>query len=89
MDCSPPGSSIHGILQARIAMPSSRGSTQPRDQTRISNVSCIGRWVLPLAPPGKPNIITLINFIKDFSAVVTELIANNISLEEINPYLQT
>ena len=35
MDCSPPGSSVHGILQARIldwvAMPFSRGSSQPRD----------------------------------------------------------
>ena len=34
MDCSPPGSSVHGTLQARIldfaAMPSSRGSSQPR-----------------------------------------------------------
>ena len=40
MDCSPPGSSVRGILQARIlecaAMPSSRGSSQTRDQTRIS-----------------------------------------------------
>ena len=40
MDCSMPGSSVHGILQARIlelvAMPSSRGSSQPRDQTRVS-----------------------------------------------------
>ena len=38
------------ILQARIrewvAMPSSRGSSQPRDQTDISYVSCIGRQVL-------------------------------------------
>ena len=37
MGCSPPGSSVHGILQARIlewvSMPSSRGSSQPRDQT--------------------------------------------------------
>ena len=37
VDCSPPGSSVHGILQARIlewvAMPSSRGSSQPRDGT--------------------------------------------------------
>ena len=35
MDCSPPSNSVHGILQAgileRIAMPSSRGSSQPRD----------------------------------------------------------
>ena len=39
VDCSPPGSSVHGILQARVlewvAMPSSRGSSQPRDQTHI------------------------------------------------------
>ena len=48
--CSPPGSSVYGILQARIlgwvAMVSSRGSSQPRDQTYISYISCIGRWVL-------------------------------------------
>ena len=46
MDCSPPGSSVHGILQARtlqwVVMPSSRGSSQPRNQTRSSWVSCIG-----------------------------------------------
>ena len=50
MEYSLPGSSVHGILQARIlewvAMPSSRGSSQPGDQTLISYVSCIGRWVL-------------------------------------------
>ena len=40
MDRSPPGSSVHGILQARklewISMPSSRGSSHPRDRTLIS-----------------------------------------------------
>ena len=40
MDCSPPGSSLHGISQARVmecvAIASSRGSSQPRDQTCIS-----------------------------------------------------
>ena len=50
VDCSLPGSSVHGILQARvlkwIAMPSSKGSSQTRDQTDISYVSCIGRQVL-------------------------------------------
>ena len=49
-DCSPSGSSIHRILQARIlewvAMPSSKGSSWPRDLTSISYVSCIGRRVL-------------------------------------------
>ena len=43
MDCSPPGSSVHGILQARIlewvAMPSSRGSSLPRDWTQVSCTS--------------------------------------------------
>ena len=42
--------SVHGILQARIlewvAMSSSRGSSWPRDQTRVSNFSCLGRQVL-------------------------------------------
>ena len=40
IDCSPPGSSVHGILQARIlewvAMPSFWGFSQPRDQTQVS-----------------------------------------------------
>ena len=50
MDCSLPGSSVHGIFQARIlewvAISSSRGSSRPRDWTHISCVFCIGRWVL-------------------------------------------
>ena len=49
-DCSLPGSSVHGISQARIlewvAISFSRGSSQPRDQTHISQVSYIGRRVL-------------------------------------------
>ena len=47
MGCSPPGFSVHGILQGsileRVAMPSSRGSSWPRDWTRVS---CIGRRIL-------------------------------------------
>ena len=50
MDCSLPRSSVHGILQARIlelvAISCSSGSSWPRDQTHVSYVSCIGRWVL-------------------------------------------
>ena len=50
LDCSPPGSSIHGTLQARIlewlAISSSRGSSRHRDRTHISCVSCIGRLIL-------------------------------------------
>ena len=43
MDCSPPGSSVHGILQARIlelvAMPSSTGSSQSGNQTQVSCIA--------------------------------------------------
>ena len=49
MDCSPPGSSVHGIFQARIlewvAISSSRGSSPPRNRTCLS---CINRQILYL-----------------------------------------
>ena len=55
--CSPPGSSVCGVLQARmlewVAMPFSRGSSQPRDETRL----CLLQWQagsIQLAPLGKP-----------------------------------
>ena len=58
MDCSPPGSSVHGILHARIlewvAIPSSRRSSWPRVRTHVSHVSYWQMHSLPLAPPGKP-----------------------------------
>ena len=42
MDCSLPGSSLHGILQARVlewvAISFSRGSSRPRDRTRVSHI---------------------------------------------------
>ena len=51
MDCSPPGSSLHRILQARIlewlAVPSSRGSSNPGIEPE-SHISCSGRQVLYL-----------------------------------------
>ena len=54
-DCSPPGSSVPGILQARIlewvAFPFSRGSSQPRDQTQVS---CIAGDSLPAELSRKP-----------------------------------
>ena len=43
MDCSPPGSSVHEILQARILewvdIPFSRGSFRPKDQTQVSAIA--------------------------------------------------
>ena len=58
MDCSPPGSSVHGILQARtlewVAMPSSRGSSQPRDHPGLQYC----RWILcHLSHQGSPRIL--------------------------------
>ena len=48
MDCSPPGSSVHGILQARIleqvAIPFSRGSSRLRDGTQVSGIA--GRFFI-------------------------------------------
>ena len=63
VDCSMPGSSVHGILQERIlewfAMPSSRVSSQPRNLTSVS----LFLWhqkadSLPSKPPGKPHMHT-------------------------------
>ena len=50
MDCSPPGSSVHGFLHARIlewvAISSSRGFSWHRDRMYVSYISCTGRYVL-------------------------------------------
>ena len=58
MDFSPPGSSVHEILQARIlervAMPSSRGSSQPRDQTQVSCIA--GEFFTSWAYQGSPKV---------------------------------
>ena len=49
MHCSPPGSSVHGIFQARIlksaSISYSRGSSGPRGPICVSWVSCTGRWI--------------------------------------------
>jgi len=54
MGYSPPGSSVHGILQARVLewvamLSGSRGSFQPRDQTMV----CIAGNFFTTEPPGK------------------------------------
>jgi len=60
--CSLPCFSVHGIFQVRIlqwiVMPSSRGSSQLRNWTRMS--LCLLQWQvgsLPLMPPGKSNLL--------------------------------
>ena len=58
MDCSPPGSSVHGIFQASVlewvVMPSSSGSSQPRDRT---HVSCMAGRFFTAEPPGEAHFI--------------------------------
>ena len=58
-ECSPPGCSVHGILQARtlewLAMPSSRGSSRPRGQNYLLGLLHWQVGSLPLAPAGKPH----------------------------------
>ena len=53
MDCSPPGSSVHGILQARILewedIPFFRGYSQPKDRTQVS---CTAGVLFTPEPPG-------------------------------------
>ena len=61
MDSSPPGSSVRGISQARllewVAIPFSRGSSRPRDQT---HVSCLADGLFTTESPGKlPGTIRL------------------------------
>ena len=50
MDCRQPGSSVHGISQAKIlvwiSISFSRGSSQPWEGTHVSYISCIGMWIL-------------------------------------------
>ena len=64
MDCSSPGSSVYGILQARIlewvVMPFPRGFSQPWDQTQVS---CFANRFFTSDPPGKP-CFTIIDTIK-------------------------
>ena len=59
MDCSPPGSSVHGIFQARIlewvAISSCSESFQPKDRTHISCVSCIAGGLFTTEAPEKPS----------------------------------
>ena len=57
VDYSPPGSSVHGILQSRIlewvAISYSKEPSQPRDQTTVSCTSFIAGKFFTTEPPGK------------------------------------
>ena len=72
MDCSPPGSSVPGISQARMlewgAISFSGGSSWPRGQAQVSCITSIGRRILYYWPPGK----LLLTFLVFWNAVFLE-----------------
>ena len=71
MDCSPPGSSVHGILQARIlewvAISYSSGYSRPRDRTPVPAAPALQADSLLLSHRGSPNIKGLLRHEKCFS----------------------
>ena len=73
LDCSPPGSSVHGILQGKIlewvAILFSRRSSQPRDQTQSPVLQAAS---LPSEPPGKPHVGMEISQKKTRASLVTQ-----------------
>ena len=66
-DCSPPGPSVYGILQARIqdwvTISSSRGPSGPRNQICMSCGSCIGRWILRHRATGEARNFIYMHFL--------------------------
>ena len=85
MDCSPPGSSVHGILQARIlewvAISFSRGSSPSRDRTQFSHIAGgFTLWATRDAPYGECHYVkistkkkqTWLGFLKCNKAVITK-----------------
>ena len=60
MDCSLPGSSVHGISQAKIlewvAIACSRVSSWPKDRTHVSSVSCTVKWFFTTSTPWEASI---------------------------------
>ena len=81
MDGSSPGSSVLGILQARIlervAMPSSRGSSRPRDWTCIS---CFAAWFFTTEPPGKPWCWVVVCFYCSYILISVPLLVSGFSV---------
>ena len=61
MDLSPPGSSLHGIFLVRrlewVVISFSRGSSQPRDRTQVSCLSCTAGRIFTTEPQNKPGCL--------------------------------
>ena len=88
MDYSPPGSSVCGILQARImewfALPSSWGSTWSRDQTCVCCVSCASRGILYHYKPLNANILDNLHEMDKFLEIHNLSRLNYEEIENLN-----
>ena len=80
MDCSPLDSSVHGILQARIlewvAMPSSKGSSQPRGRIRVS---CIAGRIFTIWATKEPTACLGVHQTSDLSFILDFCFINSAS----------
>ena len=87
-DCSQPGSSVHGIFQARIlkwvALPSSWGSTWSRDQTCVCCVSCASRGILYHYKPLNANILDNLHEMDKFLEIHNLSRLNYEEIENLN-----
>ena len=85
MDCNPPGSSIHGIFQARIlewvAISSSRRSSPPRDWIQASCIPCISRWILYHYITWETQLLDYLLRVKDFTSLPRNLYAGQEATE--------
>ena len=85
MDCSPPGSSVHGILPAGIlelvAMPSSKGSSLPQDWTHISCIvgGFFAHWATWEAPKGATDPCKNVNYVKPLHFLTLQEFLNILS----------
>ena len=89
MDCSLPGFSIHGILQARIlewvTISFSRGSSQPRDRTRVSHIGgrCFNLWATRELLPYHVVIVgTHLRSSGNWASLLAQLVKNPPAMQE-------
>ena len=87
MDCSPPGFSVHGILQARIlewvAIPSSMGSSQTRDWTQVSCIT--GRFFTIWATREAPESL-MEDFKKENAGLSSVQLSHSVVSNSLQPH---
>ena len=84
MDCNMPGSSVHGIFQARIlewvAISSSRISSWPKDQTHVSCISSTSRWILHHWATWEASLYTHTHIFRFFSVFTSVQLLSRVRL---------